>query len=231
MTHAYDDICLERACNTLGRMLDFAVRSLHIDASVMMSLFCASGCAGLFEHGDIRMTAGMSGTELAYEVLSRSGLSYERTAQRHTAGLSAEYWCGSCLALIQWERRVSFEEILSVFQIAEFTAAYAKERSGFLASLPLDLSEEQRSEAARGFGEQFASARAAAFSPAAGETRLKNMRIKNGLSQSELAAAANIPVRTIQQYEQRQKDLSHARAEYIISLASSLGCDPSSLIG
>ena len=56
------------------------------------------------------------------------------------------------------------------------------------------------------------------------------MRIKNRLSQSQLAKACGIPVRTIQQYEQRQKDLSKARAEYLISLARALNCDPSYLI-
>ena len=62
------------------------------------------------------------------------------------------------------------------------------------------------------------------------ETPLKKMRIKNGLSQSGLAKASGVPLRTIQQYEQRQKDLAKARAEYLIALSRALNCDPSRLI-
>ena len=62
------------------------------------------------------------------------------------------------------------------------------------------------------------------------DTALKKMRIKNGLSQSGLAEASGVPLRTIQQYEQRQKDLAKARAEYLIALSRVLGCDPSRLI-
>ena len=64
----------------------------------------------------------------------------------------------------------------------------------------------------------------------AADTPLKIARIKNGLSQSQLAKACGIPLRTIQQYEQRQKDLSRARAEYLVALSRVLGCDPASLL-
>ena len=62
------------------------------------------------------------------------------------------------------------------------------------------------------------------------EPPLKQMRIKNGLSQSGLSKASGVPLRTIQQYEQRQKDLAKARAEYLIALSRALNCDPSRLI-
>ena len=66
MTHAYDKILLDRAADSLGRMLDYSVYSLHYDIPVMMDLFIASGVAALFERGDIRTIAGMSGIELSY---------------------------------------------------------------------------------------------------------------------------------------------------------------------
>ena len=102
MTHAYDEVLLERAADSLGRMLDFSVHSLRQDAASMMELFCACGLASLFERGDIRTIAGMSGIELAYETMERSGLTYERTTPRHTRSLSGEYWCGRVLVRAQW---------------------------------------------------------------------------------------------------------------------------------
>ena len=99
-----------------------------------------------------------------------------------------------------------------------------------LEALPPDINEAERSEALRAFGREFAREAAANFASAQSPSRLKQMRIKNGLSQSELARAAGIPVRTIQQYEQRQKDINKARFEYIVSLSAALNCDASMLL-
>ncbi len=62
------------------------------------------------------------------------------------------------------------------------------------------------------------------------ETRLKSLRQKAGLSQRALAELSNVPYRMIQQYEQRQKNINHAKAEYLIMLAQALCCDVEDLI-
>lgn len=262
MIFAYDEALLERACRSLGMMLDYAAYSLHTSPDTMMDLFSASDTAARFERGDIRLICGMSGIELAYHVLERSGLSYERTAPRHTISLSAEYWAGHALAYIQHQSCRSFDDIRREFSIPDFIADYTKQRTRFLADLPLDISEEERQEAARQFGRNYAKEHGDMFSTAyvkeaargtdplakekktasgtdplakikktaTGSVPLAEMRIKNGLSQSQLAKASGIPLRTIQQYEQRQKDLSKARAGSLLALARALHCDPSSLL-
>lgn len=50
-------------------------------------------------------------------------------------------------------------------------------------------------------------------------TNLKTLRLNAGLSQSELAEISDIPVRTIQQYEQKQKNINAAKAETVVKLA------------
>ena len=263
MTYAYDKICLERASDTLGRMLDYSVYSLHYDIPSMMDLFIASGAAAGFERCDIRMIAGMSGIELAYDVLERIGLTFERTQPRYTKTLSAEYWCGYALVQIQWASCVPFSRIMKFFSTQNFISNYGQKRLAFLDQLPLDISEEERKAKLKDFGTEaameavyrFMSDISTAQQGAPGSSikgssvsknvsaantdgsillasayRLKYLRLKNGLSQSELARASGIPVRTIQQYEQRQKDLSKARAEYLIALARALNCDPATLL-
>ena len=59
---------------------------------------------------------------------------------------------------------------------------------------------------------------------------LKAMRTLAGLSQSELAGQADVPVRTIQQYEQRQKDINKAQAETLLRLARALNCNVEDLM-
>lgn len=239
MICAYDKIFLERAADTLGRMLDYSAHSLRYDSSAMIDLFIASGFADLFARGDVRTIAGMSGIELAYEVLERSGIAFERTQPRYTKGLSPEYWCGHAMAHIQWESCLPFEEIMHTFMPQNFISQYNNDRFSFLDSLPLDIKEEERSARIREFGRRFAAEAVSRFIAGeacsdrlnrSGDTALKKIRIKNGLSQSSLAKASGVPLRTIQQYEQRQKDLSKARAEYLIALSRVLGCDPSRLI-
>ncbi len=53
-------------------------------------------------------------------------------------------------------------------------------------------------------------------------TNLKTLRLNAGLSQSELAEISDIPVRTIQQYEQKQKNINAAKAETVVKLAKAL---------
>lgn len=239
MTYAYDKICLERAADTLGRMIDHSVYSLHYDIAAIMDLFTASGTASLFEHGDIRTIAGMSGVELSYEVLEKSGIIYERKQPRYTKSLSPEYWCGQVLARIQWETCLSFDMLLKQFSVSAFISGYGKSRLSLLDSLPLTISGEEKTAELKAFGRRFTEEAAANFISASvldedaaenKETPLKKIRKSNGLSQSGLAKASGVPLRTIQQYEQRQKDISKARAEYLIALSRALNCDPAHLL-
>ena len=54
------------------------------------------------------------------------------------------------------------------------------------------------------------------------ETNLKQLR--------KLAEASGVPLRTIQQYEQRQKSINKAQAQYLIMLARALYCNAEDLI-
>ena len=62
------------------------------------------------------------------------------------------------------------------------------------------------------------------------ETNLKLLRQKAGLSQRGLADLSGVPVRTIQQYEQRQKSINKAQAEYLVMLAQVLCCEVGDLM-
>ena len=237
MMRAYDEACLPLACDCLGRMLDYSVYSLHIDADSMMKLFVASGTASLFARGDMRTIAGGSGIELAYSVLEKSALPFERVPPRHTVSFSNEYWCGHALAYAQWATGLCFEEIMMRSPAPVLISGCAKERLALLESLPADISDGDKAAALKRFGDDFArgtAERALSGEPSDGQyvpesTRLKALRLKNGLSQSALANASGVPVRTIQQYEQRQKDINKAHFECIIRLAAALNCEPSEL--
>ena len=62
------------------------------------------------------------------------------------------------------------------------------------------------------------------------ETNLKLLRQQNGLSQKQLAESSSVPLRTLQQYEQRQKNINKAQAEYLDMLSKALNCSIEQLI-
>ncbi len=63
-----------------------------------------------------------------------------------------------------------------------------------------------------------------------GETNLKRLRRQAGLTQRELAEKSGISLRTIQQYEQRKKNINKAQIDTLIPLSKSLYCEVKDLL-
>lgn len=61
-------------------------------------------------------------------------------------------------------------------------------------------------------------------------TNLQRIRLERGLSQSQLANAANISLRTIQAYEQKAKDINKAQLKIACKLAKVLSIRPEELL-
>lgn len=204
MIRAYDKVYLDKARTGLGRMLDFAVYDLEYDIAEFFDLFISSGVAEGIERGEFSLIAGMSGVELAYRVLERSGVERERIQPRYTMDRSEEYWTGWALAYYQWETSLSFAEIVRCVPIKDIQRLYSPYHE-------MDI-------------RQFCDRMNALYRATQPESNLKRLRSKAGLSQRELAEISGIPLRTIQQYEQRQKNINKAQAEYLVMLARALCC-------
>ena len=210
MIRAYDPNYLDKAQTALGSMLDYAVYDLHYDTTAFFNLFLASGIASLFGSGDVKTIAGRSGVELAWEVLEKSGLRFDRIAPGVRFDRSPEYWAGWALAYYQWSTSMSFRDIVRRVPITDVVAMYHPYHE-------MDI-------------RQFCDHMAELIRKAQPETNLKRLRLIAGLSQSQLAKASGVPIRTIQQYEQRQKSINKAQAEYVFRLASVLNCAPAAII-
>ena len=72
MICAYDKVYLDKARISLGRMLDYAVHDLGYDLEEFFNLFIKTGLADRFGSGDFSLIVGMSGVELAFNVLDES---------------------------------------------------------------------------------------------------------------------------------------------------------------
>lgn len=207
MIHAYDKVYLEKARVSLGRMLDFAVYELGYDITCFFGMFIGSGIAKEFGKGDFNFLVGKSGVELAYEVLECIGKSENRIKPRYAVERSEEYWTGWALAYYQWETSLSFEEIIRYVPVTDIQALYSPYHE-------MDI-------------RQFVNKMNELYRAAKIETNLKLYRQLAGLSQKELSS---VSYRTIQQYEQWQKDINKARVGTLVMLARVLCCEVEDLI-
>ncbi len=199
MIHAYDKLYLSKAQNNMASMLDFAVYDLEEDLSEFYQKFLYSKISKQFERGESTVIVGKSGVELALEVLDDEKLA---SKYRPVADRTPEYWCGWALAYFQWYSNLFFREINNLVPISEILEMYSPYHE-------MDIS-------------QFCDKMLEIYNNRKEGTNLKRLRLNAGLSQSELAKISDIPIRTIQQYEQKQKNINAAKAETVVKLAKVL---------
>ncbi len=210
MICSYDKIYLDKARTALGRMLDFAVYDLHYDLEEFFRLFISSGIAERFENGEANILVGKSGIELAYLVLETSGIEIERVTPKYISSRSEEYWLGWALTYYQWKKNISFAGITRYISIKEILSLYSPYHE-------MDI-------------RQFADKMDEMYSVSKKETNLKRLRHEVGLTQKELAEQSGVPLRTLQQYEQGQKNINKAAAEQVYALSKILVCNVKDLL-
>ena len=201
---AYDELYLPGAQNILGHAVDFAVMTLAIEPNVFGNALAVSESAKLFSEGNPRYIAGMNGCELARLILDDAGVAYRESADEMYLDKSPEYWAGWALAFYQWSTAFSFMDILRAASLDDIIRMYPLYHE-------MDLSH---------FAEQMDRLMKEVFP----QTRLRERRSNCGLSQSELAAEADVPLRQIQLFEQGQRDINKTSAITLLKLSKALHC-------
>ena len=201
---------LEKARVALGRMLEFAVYQLGYSIDIFFDLFISSGVAKRFENGDVSLIVGKSGIEIGYEVLDKTYGKFEPIEIGFAVSRSEEYWVGWFLAYYQWLYGISFSKIITNVSIKDIQALYYPYHEMDIRQV-VDKLDKMMSNNSK-------------------ETKLKKRRKAIGLSQSQLAKETGISVRTIQQYEQRQKDINMASAKRLLAFSKRLYCDVEDLM-
>lgn len=204
MIYAYDKNYLTAAQKCLARMLDYMVNDLQYPLETVWNWFLMSQISHRFELGDSTILAGTSGVELARRVLEQAGEPEPVRKASYAYDRSPEYWTGWAIAYYQWDTGLCFSEIEQAVPISKVRMLYTPYHE-------MDV-------------RQFADKMNELYRAAKPETNLKSLRTLVKMSQSELARQAEIPVRTIQQYEQRQKDINKAQGETLLRLARVLHC-------
>lgn len=210
MTHAYQEIYLSKAQATLGDAFDYAVNTCGIPGSDFAKMYVASSISKRMENGEPACLAGKSGIEIAREVILETTGKEIQIAQQVTFGRSKEYWSGWAVAYYQWYSGRKFSDIFKVITFEDLQKMYYTLHEADISKF-VDIVDVRMKE----------------FFP---DTNLKRIRISYGCTQAELAERSGVSLRSIQMYEQRNKDINKASTETVYRLAKVLGCSIEDLI-
>lgn len=137
---------------------------------------------------------GRSSIELIYELLNIK-------INKNNYLYKDEYWIGFNIAYLSWYYNKSFKEVLSEVNLNEFRKLYITYH---------EMDERHLKD--------YLSTRLGV------KSKLKEMRLKIRLSQSQLAYLSNVNVRNIKTYEQNENDINKAQVNILLSLARVLNC-------
>lgn len=194
----------------MGESFDYAVNTCHISGADFVKLFAACSISRKMENGEPDYLAGKSGIEVARSIIGETTGKMPEVEPETVFGRSAEYWIGWAVAWYQWFSGRKYSEIFQVLSFDDLKRMY------------FTLHEADISKFA-----EIADARIREHFP---ETNLKRIRTAYGCTQAALAAASGVSLRSIQMYEQRNKNINKASAETLFCLSKVLGCTMEDLI-
>lgn len=124
MIHAYSELYLEKAQVALGDMLHYAVYDLKMDLTRFYKMFLSSGIARSFGNGEPAYTVGMSGYELAMNVIHSVTGNYPDVMPEYAYHKTPEYWTGWAVAYYEWYSSTPFDRIEEKVPIREIIEMY-----------------------------------------------------------------------------------------------------------
>lgn len=204
MTHAYQEIYLSKAQSALGDAFHYAVNACDIPGEDFVKLFVISSVSKRMENGEPAYLSGKSGIEIAREIVEETKRQELNIEPEENFNRSKEYWIGWAVAYYQWYSGRKYSDIFKVISYESLENMYYTLHEADITKFADIVDSHMR--------EYFS------------ETNLKRIRTTYGISQAELSKRSGVSLRSIQMYEQRNKNINKASAETLYNLAKTLGC-------
>ena len=210
MIHAYSESYLYDAKQNLAECFDYAISNCRFNADIFSRLFVQSGYADKFERGNPAIVSGISGIELAQEIIMYAYMNYKFPKKIFSEERSEVYWAGWALAEYQWATCRRFKDIFSRIPLSEIVTMYSVYHEMDIMKFVEAINEKW---------DQYYT-----------ETNLKRLRKIAGLSQRELADLSGVALRQIQLFEQKKRNINHTRAIDVLKIGKVLGCKSEDLL-
>lgn len=208
--HAYQETYLSKAQASLGEAFDYAINTCGIPGEDFIKLFTASTVSKRIENGEAAYLSGKSGIEIAADVIFETTSKLLNNEPRTKAGRSREYWIGWAVSYYQWFSGKNFSDIFKALSFEDLKRMYSTLHEADITKF-IDIVDARIREY---------------FS----DTNLKRIRTTYNITQAELATRSGVSLRSIQMYEQRNKDINKASAETLYHLSKTLGCTMEDLL-
>ena len=210
MIHAYQEIYLSKAQAVLGEAVDYAVNTCSISGENFIKQFIVSSVSKKMENGEPAYLAGKSGIELVQDIVAETTGKELTEVPPDRYDRSTEYWIGWVIAYYQWWSGRKYSVIFKAFAFDELQKMYYTLHEADISKF-VDIADERIKEVYP-------------------ETNLKRIRMAYGCTQAELAKKSGVSLRSIQMYEQRNKDINKANADTLYRISKVLGCSMEDLI-
>jgi len=206
--HAYSDLYIEQARRTLAEAFDFVILVLKIDENTFFEAFVSSDIAKQFEEGNPKYLVGDNGCQLAREILDEANINYIDKEDYLYLDKSKYYWLGYSLAYYQWLYSYSFYKINKCAPFKEILKLYPLYHQADISVFVTRMDEILSLSL----------------------TNLQEKRKTAHLSQNQLAKLANVPLRQIQLFEQRKRDINKSATNTLFKLSKALHCQIEDLL-
>ena len=201
---AYQEMYLSKAQAALGDAFDYAINTCRIPGDDFIKLFTVSSISKRIENGEPAYLAGKSGIDIASDVMFEATGKHPDTEPQEHFGRSREYWIGWAICYYQWYSGRSFSDIFEVFSFDDLQNMYYTLHEADITKFA-SIADERIHDHFK-------------------ETNLKRIRSSYGCTQAELAKRSRVSLRSIQMYEQRNKDVNKASAVSLYRISKVLGC-------
>lgn len=208
--HAYQEMYLSKAQAVLGDAFDYAVNVFDIPGNDFVDLFIVSSMSKRMENGEAACIMGKSGIDIVMEIVAETKGQELQIESQERFERSREYWIGWAVAYYQWYSDRKYSDIFTAASFEDLQKMYFMLHEADITKF-VDIMDSRMKE-------HFV------------ETNLKSARTTYGLTQAELAKRSGVSLRSIQMYEQRNKNINKASAETIYRLAKVLKCTMENLI-
>jgi len=209
--NAYKETYLNNAADSFGCMMNYVVNDCGMNGDEFLQMFITTGLADQFARGNPKIIAGMSGVDLASSAIqSSTGAAPSVISESIKTYRTPEFWAGWALARYQWYSSRSFSSILRAFPFSEIKSRY----------YPLHEADISK----------FYSVADRIIADSSPQSNLKRLREAAGYTQKKLAQEAEVTLRSIQMYEQCNKNINKAHAISLVKIARVLGCEVEDLL-
>ena len=194
------------AMEILASAFDMLVNHVHIDEKEVINLFFATETFDYYEIKSPKYMVGMSGRELALEVLSLINFDIKNVDLYYIDFFKTkEYWAMYMITYYKYKSKMSFKEIFKSVSINDVIDMYHPlHEAGF------DRFIDEMDDICKNIDNL--------------SVDIVRKRRALGISQKELADMSGVKLRTLQKYETGEKDIRKASYETVERIKKSLGC-------